>query len=333
MQKFWNKAGDDEIYIYGDIVGERYFETDVTAKQFAEDFDKCKKPTLHINSNGGDVFVALAISNIIKNSGKKVKATIDGICASAATLIACAADEVSMAENALYMIHLPSVFLFDLFDKVRLEKVINSLVKVESSLIQTYQKRTGQAETDLQEMLTEETWLTAAEAKDLKFVDAITGAVESEIDDAQKLIILNKVKVRSDYFNKAKEKLKVEDKNFWQKLKDIMTGEEAETDETVTNAVRAQELERIKNLNALRCDNKFIDALIDTAISEGRVVEDVKAFVEALKNVKVENKVLDKIAALIEDNLKSGASEVTGSLEDKKSDKITAEMISKYAKR
>ena len=346
MQKFWNKT-DNEIYIYGDIVNDKWFDTDVTAKSFAEDFYSCKgNVTLHINSNGGDCFVAMAIYNLIKDSGKKVTATIDGIAASAATIIACAADEVKMAANALYMIHLPSVFLADMFDKNQLSKIEGSLLKVEGSLIQTYKTRTSKTETELQQMLEAETWLTAEEAKEHGFIDTITGAVETEIDDAHKLIILNKVKVRQDYFLKAKEKLKMEDKTFWQKMKDILKGEDevtpdetetdkdkdSDTDKDIENKVRAQELSRIKNLNALRCGNKFIDALIDTAISEGRAADDVQKYVDALKNVKVENTVANKIAALIEDHLTSGAADVQGSFgEDKKPGKVTAEMISKYA--
>ena len=87
---FWNKISDSEIYIYGDIVAEKFFDAEVTAKQFADDLKSCgENVTLRINSNGGDCFTALAISNLIKQSDKNITVSIDGICASAATLIAC----------------------------------------------------------------------------------------------------------------------------------------------------------------------------------------------------------------------------------------------------
>lgn len=125
-------------------------------------------------------------------------------------------------------------------------------------------------------------------------------------------------------------------KNLLDKLKDILTGEDLVSDANaeIENKVRAAEIERIKNLNSLRCGNEFVDALIDTAISEGRSFDDVKTFVDALKNIKPENKILDKIAALIEDNLKSGAEGVGGSEDETKKaaeNKIQADMIADFA--
>ena len=354
--RFWDKISDHEIFIYGEICSEDYFDNAVTSKKFAEDFNKCgDNVTIHINSNGGDFFTALAISNLISQSQKNTTAAIDGICASAATLISCACKKITMAENALMMIHAPSIFLSDFFGAKELAKVEDTLNKVRDSILTVYASRTGLEISTLAEMVAEETWLTAQEAKNFSFIDEITGAVDLAIDDNLKYIVLNSLTLKKNYYTKAKEKLEMENQSLIEKIKNLLTGDEnSDSPEKnsvspeknsdspkknsvspeIENKIRAAEVDRIKNLNSLRCENAFVNALIDVAISDGREFEEVKTYVDALKKVQPENKVASQILNLIEDNLNSGAEKVTGSagdFENKNPEKISADLIAKFA--
>jgi len=373
--KFWNKIEND-IFIYGDIQAQEIFESDVTAKKFADDLKSCSGAvTVHINSNGGDCFTALAISNLIKAHKNFVTVAIEGICASAATLIACGGHKVIMAENALMMIHLPSVGLCDFMTAPELEKVADSLDKVKNSIIEVYKSRTGLEIAELEKMVEAETWLTAQEAKDLNFIDEISGAVEEKIDDAKKLVIINSVTLKADYFLKAIEKksegrsqksevrnqraavrgqlsavssqrsesdncllpadysisterrnLKMKTETLLDKIKNLLTGDKVEK---VSQSV-VEERQRIESLQKLKTDNAAVNAIIDVAVSEGAKASEVQKYIDAVANVEISDNVGEKILALIQDNLTSGAESVGGSFEVDKS-KSKAEMIADFA--
>lgn len=322
--KFWNKT-DNDIFIFGDIVSDKYFESEVTAQEFLNDFKSCgSEVTLHINSNGGDCFVALAIANVIKSSDKIVTVSIDGICASAATLIACSGNKIKMAKNALMMIHSPSVYLWDSFDAVQLEKIQNALSKIENSILETYKTRTNLEENKLSEMVKNETWLTAQEAKELNFIDEITDAVSQEVDNNKRLIIFNSVALKKNYFAKAKEKIEMEN-NLLEKFKSWLEGEKN------PDAVREQELKRIQDLQAMKTENAAVNAIIDTAISQGATAEEISKYVAAVAKVKVENNAEKKFLQFLEDNLNSGAQGVSGSEERGDESKTKSEMLAKFA--
>ena len=318
--KFWNKA-DNDIFIYGDISSDKFFDTDVTAKEFADDLSSCKGAvTVHINSNGGDCFTALAISNLMKSSANFITVAIEGICASAATLIACGGNKITMAENALMMIHAPSVGLMDFMTAEDLAKVQESLSAVKSAIIETYKNRTGLEVTELEKMVDAETWLTATEAKELGFIDEITGAVAEKIDNSKRLIILNSVTLKQNYYSRAKEKLNMKSETLLEKITNLLSGKKNQSAESA----------RVESLQKLKTENAAVNAIIDVAIAEGAKVEDVQKYLDAVANVEVTDKVADKILALIEDNLKSGAESVGGSFEVDKS-KAQAESIANFA--
>ena len=344
---FWNKTSDSEIYIYGDIVDTEFnfatFEATNVAKKFAEDLNACgENVTIHINSNGGDCFTALAISNLISQSKKNITASIDGICASAATLISSACKKVCMAENALMMVHLPMTLLCDFYNAIELAKIESSLNKVRDAILTTYENKTGQDILFLTKLMNAETFMTAEEAQELHFVDEITGAVDVEVDDANKILVFNSLNLKKNYYTKAKEKLHMDNKSLLDKIKNLLKGEteekisetKPETAENIENRIRAEEIQRIKNLNAERCGIEAVNALIDIAIAEGKTVSDIENYISAIKKLPPpENKVRDEILKLIEDNLNSGAENVTasaGDFENKNASKISADMIAKF---
>lgn len=326
MKKFWNKAEtSNDIYIYGEIVSERWDDAEVTAKSFLEDLKSCngKAVNLHVNSPGGDVFQALAIYNTLKNYKGDVNVTIDGLAASAATLIICAGDNVKMASNALLMVHTPSVRLIGYYDAAELEKVTTSLKAVEGSILDTYKQRLPEtSHADIAKMVTAEKYLTAEQAKDLGFVDEITGEVEMKVDDAKKLLFVNKVEIDcknlGDKFRtlvNLKGVKKMADKTETPKVDVIDV--KAANDLIIKDAIK-QERQRVKNLMALKGDNAIVNALIEVAVGEGAEVSDITPYIDAVKNLKLpvtRNAAVEEIKATIKENMTSGAENVGGSVE------------------
>ena len=323
MKKFWNKAETtNDIYIYGEIVSERWDDSEVTAKSFLDDLKKCKgSVNVHVNSVGGDVFQALAIYNTLKAYSGEVNVFVEGIAASAASLIICAGNTVKMASNALIMVHTPSVGLLGYYNAAELSKIQESLVAVEGSILDTYKQRLPEkSHADIAKMVTAETYLTADEAKDLGFVDEITGAVEMEVDDANHLFV-NKIELDCKQLGEKFQSLmkkrgvkKMSDKQETTPKMEVMDIKAA-NNLIIQDAIKA-ERQRVKNLTALKCDNAAVNAILDVAIAEGGEVADVTKYIDAVKNVKIEvpkNVSLEEIKATIRENMTSGAENVGGS--------------------
>lgn len=179
---FYNIVGND-IFIFGDISDE------FDAQVFAEKLNGLNgtEVVIHINSAGGSVFSAIAMSNAIKNYKGKITASIEGLCASAATLISSACPHVLIAQNSLMMTHPVSVMLNKSCNMSQLANVQESLAKVQEAYELTIKPR-------LKKPLdfNSETWFTAQEAVDFGLADEIAGAVKMQIDAAQDLIFVNK---------------------------------------------------------------------------------------------------------------------------------------------
>ncbi len=130
--------------------------------------------TVRINSLGGLVFDGFAIFNALKQSARRVTVHIDGVAGSIASIIAMAGDEIIMAENAVMMIHKPSDGTYGVATELR--STADRLDMLQAQLVNIYAQRTGMSADELNPLLNAETWLTAAEALDLKFIDSIAGA-------------------------------------------------------------------------------------------------------------------------------------------------------------
>lgn len=168
------------IYLY-DAIGDWF---GVSAKDFIGELTAITADTIHlrINSPGGDVFDARAIATSIQQSGKKVVAHIDGVCASAATYIATSCSEVEMAEGAFFMIH--QAWTLAIGNSGELRDTADLLDKVDGSIINSYAKKTQKkcSAEEIQSMMASETWLTADEALEKGFVDRVyTGEAVSNL--------------------------------------------------------------------------------------------------------------------------------------------------------
>lgn len=124
-----------------------------------------------INSRGGEVDHGLAIYNFLRGHDALVNVRVDGIAASAASIIAMAGDQITMPANTLMMVHNPWTFAQG--NAAELRKTADDLEQFEKSLLATYTARTGKGEDDIKALLDGETWLTAQEAVDLGFADTV----------------------------------------------------------------------------------------------------------------------------------------------------------------
>lgn len=172
--RFLNRgAKRGEIWLY-DQIGEGWFGG-MSAKAFAEALNglgRVDQLDLHINSEGGDVFDGLAIYNTLKRHPARVVVDIDGLAASIASVIAMAGDEIRIAENAMVMIHNPIGGVFGGSGDMR--KMADTLDQVKGNLVATYERRTKQSADDIGMWMDNETWLTAADAVQRGFADAVT---------------------------------------------------------------------------------------------------------------------------------------------------------------
>ena len=169
-----NEAGVEErvLELDGTIASESWFDDDITPKQFKEELFSGSGPiTIWINSPGGDCIAASQIYSMLMDYQGEVTVKVDGIAASAASVIAMAGNKVLMAPTALMMIHNPSMMAFG--DHNDMAKAIDILNEVKESIINAYEIKTGQSRAVLSHLMENETWMNAKKAIELHFADDI----------------------------------------------------------------------------------------------------------------------------------------------------------------
>lgn len=174
------KSGDDEnsakILIY-DEIGENFWGEGVSAKKFVKDLQSLdvEQIDLHINSPGGNVFDGNAIYNSLRVHKANIDVSIDGIAASAASVVAMAGDRIKMPQNAMMMIHNPAGLVWG--TAAEMIKMADTLDKIKVGVIAAYGRKSGQGKENLSKMMDDETWMTADEALDMGFADEVTDKV------------------------------------------------------------------------------------------------------------------------------------------------------------
>lgn len=342
-RKFWeirNEANSAaaEIFLYGEIdsAGDwihEYAPDDPTqsAVSFRKELQALngKDVLLRINSPGGDVFQAQAMYNILKAYPGKVSCHIDGICASAATLVACAAERIIMPCNALFMIHNPAAAYSGMLNLGNLEKFRSLLDKVKETIMNVYQARCPQLTAgDIERMMDDETWMTADEALEKGFVDEIDEyGVETDICD-DGLVIVNhravwglrpekRVDLQNRFASRKKKGVKnmsEKETSFMEQLKAFFAARDAEA--MKVNA----ETNRIKSLDELKCDNTVVNALVEKAKEIGTTAKELEPFIDAVSGLKMEDKGMEELKALITDQMNSGANGVKAGVDSKVKD-------------
>jgi endopeptidase clp len=174
MNKEWlkikNNANITEIYINGDITSdsENYGfieamglnDPNIYPKNIIEALKDAGDVHVHINSYGGDVFAGVAIANILKNHKGRTIAYIDGLAASAASIIAFGCDEIIIPSNAYLMVHRVSCGMFGNADDFL--KQIEVLEKIEEGIINSYTEKAleGVTREQIKDFVMTETWFT-----------------------------------------------------------------------------------------------------------------------------------------------------------------------------
>ncbi|OLR25835.1 Clp protease ClpP [Bacillus cereus] len=136
--------------------------------------------TINLNSPGGDVFDGIAIYNQLKNHSAKIIINVDGLAASAASIIAMAADELIMNTGSMLMIHEASTWTWG--TKLDIRKTLNALEGIDKSLADIYMTRYQGERSEIETMIANETWFTANEAVEIGLAHKVNERVEGNDD-------------------------------------------------------------------------------------------------------------------------------------------------------
>lgn len=271
--KFWNVMKNEEeksaeLILYGSIGSDEYWDdiSDKAFKQDIENLDDVENITLHINSPGGSVFSAVAIANTLKNHKAKITANIDGLAASAATIITSACDTVKMPKNALFMIHNPITFAYG--NNQDMQKTLEMLDKVKDSIIETYLNKAKTDRETLSELMDNETWMSAEEAKEYGFIDEILD------ENVEKEVIENKLIINNMAFDISRFKNFKEKKNQEPRVINISvnsTGNPEEIADKFRDILNSTENQKNKggNMTLEELKNKFPE-LYNQIFNEGK---------------------------------------------------------------
>ena len=179
-RKFWNwiKNQDESgvemrtLFLNGEISDETWFGDEVTLGIFRSELEAGAGPiNVWINSPGGDVFAAAQIYNMLMDYPHDVTVMIDGLAASAASVIAMAGTRVQMSPVAMMMIHNPATVAIG--DSEEMKKAIKMLDEVKESIMSAYEIKTGLSRDKISKLMDAESWFNAKKAVELGFADEI----------------------------------------------------------------------------------------------------------------------------------------------------------------
>ena len=211
MKKFWNWARDDNsgvrtLYLDGVIAEESWFDDDVTPKAFKAELTAGEGDlVIWLNSPGGDCIAASQIYTMLMDYKGKVTVKIDGIAASAASVIAMAGTTILMAPTALMMVHNPLTVAIG--DSEEMQKAIAMLSEVKESIINAYEIKTGQSRAKLSHLMDAETWLNAKKAIELGFADGILDDEKKRLQTEDFTYAFSRRAVTNSLLDKVKPKL------------------------------------------------------------------------------------------------------------------------------
>lgn len=226
MKKFWKwknqkvlnqgtqmETVERTLFLSGTIAEDSWFDDDVTPQMFKEELMNGNgNITVWINSPGGDCVAAAQIYNMLREYAGNVTVKIDGIAASAASVIAMAGDKILMSPVSMMMIHNPMTIAFG--DSGEMQKAIDMLKSVKDSIINAYELKTGMSRTKLAHLMDAETWMDANKAIELGFADEIirrNGAVDMEVPQVS--MLYSRTAVVNSLMDKIAEKCRIQQKN------------------------------------------------------------------------------------------------------------------------
>ncbi len=177
---------DAEITMYGEIVqeqpvdwwtGEPIEGMYIALDQFMEDLkaiESAKKITIRINSVGGNAYAAITIHNRLRELKAEKTVIVDGVAMSGGSLIMCAGDTVLVNPSSLVMVHKSWLFMFGGYNSEELRSAADSNDAIDKAQAAIYKRKTGMEEEDILSMMSDETYMTGAEAVEKGFADELT---------------------------------------------------------------------------------------------------------------------------------------------------------------
>ena len=208
-RKFWNWVRNDNderiLMLNGEISNETWFGDEITPKEFRGELNSGQgKVTVWINSPGGDCFAAAQIYNMLMEYPGTVDVHIDGIAASAASVIAMAGNHVAISPVGMMMIHNPATV--SIGDEREMKKAMDMLSEVKESIINAYELKTGLPRKQLSNMMNAESWMNAKKALELGFADSILYDGDDE-DDEPEGMIFSRAAVTNSLLSKLKAQM------------------------------------------------------------------------------------------------------------------------------
>lgn len=185
-------GGEAEVVLYGDVVedeprdfwsGEPTGEQVITAERFNRELDSirgARHVTVRLNSCGGDVYTGLAIYSSLRALDADVTVRVDGIAASAASVIACAGDEVVVGPGSIYMVHEAAVGLMGYYRAADLDELRKDIDATNRSLVNVYSARTKKSPEECAALMAEETWMVGQEIVDAGFATSMDAEEQPE---------------------------------------------------------------------------------------------------------------------------------------------------------
>ena len=220
MEKFWkwkNRISDESsggsperiLELNGVIAEESWFDDEVSPALFKKELNAGTGDiTVWINSPGGDCIVAAQIYNMLMEYKGDVTVKIDGIAASAASVIAMAGTSVLMSPVSMMMIHNPMTAAFG--DHTEMEKAIEMLQSVKDSIINAYEIKTGLSRAKISHMMESETWMDSGKATELGFCDGTLS--REEAPEPAGMMMYSKAQVTNSLMEKIAEKCAIKEK-------------------------------------------------------------------------------------------------------------------------
>lgn len=226
MKKFWNwktqtvanqetqePVTERTLFLNGTIAEESWFDDDVTPQIFKDELNSGSGDiTVWINSPGGDCIAAAQIYNMLMDYKGSVTVKIDGIAASAASVIAMAGTKVLVSPVSMLMIHNPMTIAYG--NSAEMQKAIDMLASVKDSILNAYEIKTGLSRTKLSHLMDAETWMDANKAIELGFADEIMqrSAATDEVPVPQVSMMFSRTAVVDSLMDKLAAKCKIEAK-------------------------------------------------------------------------------------------------------------------------
>ncbi|CCY17253.1 aTP-dependent Clp protease proteolytic subunit [Eubacterium sp. CAG:786] len=221
MKKFWkwtNKAVTNQetqtetmertLLLNGTIADESWFDDDVTPQLFKDELMSGSGDiTVWINSPGGDCVAAAQIYNMLMDYKGNVTVKIDGIAASAASVIAMAGNKVLMSPVSMLMIHNPMTVAMG--DTAEMQKAIEMLSEVKESIMNAYEIKTGMSRSKISHLMDAETWMNANKAVELGFADDILNREEPPEAPAADSLMYSEAQVVNSLMGRLAERCKI----------------------------------------------------------------------------------------------------------------------------